>query len=248
MKLFILGIIQGLTEFLPVSSSGHLVLAQQFLGIHIPGISLEITLHLATLLAIFVYFNRKLLEIFDFKNQPLRENLLLSLVVGSIPAGIVGVLGADRIEVLFEDIKAPSVFLILNGLILSTSLLARERRDKVTLLDALLIGCAQALAILPGISRSGSTITMALLLGLRRERAFRFSFYLSIPAILGASLLDILKEGWTPNSGYLLPFILSFAFGLFALYLLKNVVLRGKLAYFGIYTAVLGLTALLLAG
>ena len=248
MKLFLLGIIQGLTEFLPVSSSGHLVLAQQFLGIHIPGISLEITLHLATLLAILVYFNRNLLEIFDFKNQPLEENLLLLLVIGSIPAGIVGVVGADRIEVLFEGIRAPSVFLVLNGLILSTSLLARERRDNVTILDALLIGSAQALAILPGISRSGSTIAMALLLGLRRERAFRFSFYLSIPAILGASLLDILKEGWIPDSSYLLPFILSFAFGLFALYLLKNVVLRGKLAYFGIYTTVLGLTALLLPG
>ena len=248
MKLCLLGIIQGLTEFLPVSSSGHLVLAQQFLGVHIPGISLEITLHLATLLAIFVYFNRNLLEIFDFKNQPLKQNLLLLLVVGSIPAGIVGGLGAERIEALFEGIKAPSIFLLLNGLILSTSLLAREKRDDVTIWDALLIGSAQALAILPGISRSGSTITMALLLGLRRERAFRFSFYLSIPAILGASLLDMLKEGWTPDPNYLLPFILSFAFGLFALYLLKNVVLRGKLAYFGIYTALLGLTALILAG
>ncbi|MCD6086483.1 MAG: undecaprenyl-diphosphate phosphatase [Candidatus Hydrothermae bacterium] len=248
MKLCLLGIIQGLTEFLPVSSSGHLVLAQQFLGVHIPGISLEITLHLATLLAIFVYFNRNLLEIFDFKNQPLKQNLLLLLVVGSIPAGIAGGLGAERIEALFEGIKAPSIFLLLNGLILSTSLLAREKRDDVTIWDALLIGSAQALAILPGISRSGSTITMALLLGLRRERAFRFSFYLSIPAILGASLLDMLKEGWTPNQNYLLPFILSFAFGLFALYLLKNVVLRGKLAYFGIYTALLGLTALILAG
>ncbi len=245
MKTCILGILQGLTEFLPVSSSGHLVLAQEFLGLNQPGISFEIVLHLATLLAIIVYFNRELLEIFDF-SKGIKNSLFFRIVIGSIPAAIVGMLAENFLEKFFEGTLWPSLFLILNGIVLFTTLLARERKNDISLRDAFLIGIAQAFAILPGISRSGSTITIALLLGIKRSEAFKFSFFLSIPAILGASILK-LRSGIIFEKDLIYAFILAFVSGLIALLLLRKLVLRGKLAYFGIYTIILGVICLIIS-
>ncbi len=245
MKTCILGILQGLTEFLPVSSSGHLVLAQEFLGLNQPGISFEIVLHLATLLAIIVYFNRELLEIFDF-SKGIKNSLFFRIVIGSIPAAIVGMLADNFLEKFFEGTLWPSLFLILNGIVLFTTLLARERKNDISLRDAFLIGIAQAFAILPGISRSGSTITIALLLGIKRSEAFKFSFFLSIPAILGASILK-LRSGIIFEKDLIYAFILAFVSGLIALLLLRKLVLRGKLAYFGIYTIILGVICLIIS-
>ncbi len=249
MKEVVLGLIQGLTEFLPVSSSGHLVLGQHLLGLSSPGIGLEVLLHLGTALAILVFFRRDIPLYFKFKGNP-RENLLFLVVLGSVPAGIVGLLFADRIENLFESVKFVSAFLMVNGLFLIFTGLERGLKgEKISLpspLKSLLIGIAQAFAILPGISRSGSTIGVGILLRLTPEASFRFSFLLALPAIVGASFLEFKRGEMVLRPVDLVAFLVSFLTGLFALFVLRRAVAGKKLPIFGIYTFLLGAMILIL--
>lgn len=240
MKEVLIGIIQGITEFLPVSSSGHMVLFQNLFGIKKPGIGLEIALHLGTLVAILIFFYKDIMKL--FVKDKVTEHPIFLIFIGSIPAGIFGILFKEKIETYFETINYLPIFFTFNSLLLIATVFKRDKeRVKVSLIDAIIIGMAQAIALFPGISRSGSTVSTALLLGISSTTAFSFSFLLSIPAILGATLLT-LKELTALNlAEIVLPFFSSLITGLLSLFILRKIVKIKKLYFFGIYTLILAL-------
>jgi len=246
----ILGIIQGLTEFLPVSSSGHLVLFQNMLGFKEPELLLDCSLHLGTLLAVLIYFRTDLknmvMEIWkgDLKNQ--HASLALWIVVGSVPTAVIGLVFKAPLERLFESVTIVGAMLIATGIIVALTRMIPEgygTRTRVGLLAALAVGTAQGLAIIPGISRSGATIVCALLFGLNRDLAGRFSFLLSIPAIIGALAIQInlhaLERVGLVPLGF--GFFSSAIVGLLALKLLMGIVRKGHLYYFAPYCWAIGL-------
>jgi undecaprenyl-diphosphatase len=240
MKEIVIGIIQGITEFLPVSSSGHLVLAQKLLKVSKPGIEFEIFLHFSTLLAVVIFFWKDIKSL--FVKESLKRHPIILLVVGSIPAGIVGILFKDRIETYFENITyLPYFFIITSILLFLTFFKKNPDKKNITLLHAIIIGIAQAVAILPGVSRSGATISTAILLSIASETAFSFSFILSLPAILGAMLLDLKDANLPLLLSYIPAGIAAFIFGLVSLYVLKKVLRIKKLFLFGFYTLLLAI-------
>ncbi|MGI6037074.1 MAG: undecaprenyl-diphosphate phosphatase [Limnochordia bacterium] len=251
-----LGVIQGLTEFLPISSSGHLVLFQELLGIQMPGVTFEVCAHFGTLLAIFVAFRRELGEIIAKTLAYLRGTrrhirdiqLPLLLVFGSLPAAIVGIAGRDWLTGLYQGSQVVGWALVITGTILWFSdRLARYQgklADQISVGDALFIGLGQALALLPGISRSGSTIAFGLMKGLERETAARFSFLLAIPAIGGATLLELGELGALGQQIGLAPLvagtIAAALAGYLAIGLLLHLIRRGPLILFSYYTWTVG--------
>jgi undecaprenyl-diphosphatase len=249
----VLGLVQGLTEFLPVSSSGHLVLAQKYLGIDAPGIVVEVALHVATAFAILIYFRRRLNTIFATaaggKGGWLRFVALI--VVASLPAAAVGLAFESKVEVLFESSRAVGAALLFTGAVLAASSLIRRGDAKLAELGfaaALAVGAAQALAITPGVSRSGMTIVAGLLVGLAGGEAAAFSFLLSVPAILGAAALEATKikafQGNWP--GLAIAFGIAFVAGLAAIHIVLSS-LRGRgFGWFGAYCAAVGLVALII--
>lgn len=241
-KSFLLGLVQGLSEFLPVSSSGHLVLGQKFFNLA-PPIFFDILVHLGTLLAIVFYFFR------DFKR--LKSGKVLSLLlVGSLPAGIIGLFLRTRLEIIFSSYFVVGFSFLISALLLFlTKFLKNQKKEvnKISFSEAFLIGGFQALALLPGVSRSGSTIVAGLLVGLKRKEAFTFSFFLSIPAILGALFLEILRGGLEGQTGIgLIGMLSAFFSGLLALRILQTILKKGKLFYFGFYCFALGVLILIL--
>ncbi|MDR1546305.1 MAG: undecaprenyl-diphosphate phosphatase [Deltaproteobacteria bacterium] len=264
-----LGLIQGLCEFLPVSSSGHLVLAQALFGLKEPEILLDLTLHLGTLLAVAVFYRRSLAALFsELRFLPgalvsparlvelsrARPNFRLGLLIilGSFPTAAVGFIFQDFLTGLFASASAVGVALLITAAALTTTAFRRRppRRGllNMTAADALLIGLIQGLAIAPGLSRSGLTIAAALLLGLERELAARYSFLLSIPAILGGLALS-LAQGLSSALGpatLALGFSVAAVAGWWALKLLTGLVDRGRLHFFAPWCLLAGLAALLL--
>lgn len=251
MKEIVLALVQGLTEFLPVSSSGHLVVAQSLLGINRPGIGLEVLLHLGTAVAIIVYFRKDMRRYLDIKT-PLKGNLLFLVFLGSIPAGVVGFLLGDSVERLFESTFAVSLLFIFNGIFLISTVLVKNRKGEdggkeaflIGPLRAFLVGLAQAIAILPGISRSGSTIGLGLFLGVPTIEAFKFSFLLALPAICGAALLELLKGAFVLSGWDIVAFFVALGSGILALGILRWMVSGRRLFYFGLYTLFLGVILL----
>ncbi|MEE9443379.1 MAG: undecaprenyl-diphosphatase UppP [candidate division Zixibacteria bacterium] len=249
--VLILGVIQGLTEFLPISSSGHLVISQHMLGIKAPGVSLEIWLHFGTLVAVLVYYYKRLFGIVKAllghsENRDENLRLLLAIIVGTIPAVIVGFSLKSSIESAFGSTAFTSAMLVVTGMILLASGLARNKNLQINIPRGFAIGIAQALAILPGISRSGSTITYAMLLGIKPAKAAEFSFLLAIPAIGGAFLLDLLSSDNMAWSGseiglYLIGALVSFVFGLLSIHYLLKLIARGKFFIFGFYCLAAGI-------
>ena len=259
-----LGIIQGLTEFLPVSSSGHLVIFENLLGFKEPEILLDASLHLGTLLAVCIYFRSDLLKMLQGLwswVKPARDSspeltahasLALMVVVGSIPTALIGLIFKDPLERLFGAVTTVGVMLLVTGMITGVTKFIPEGRgkwDRVKVWMALTIGVAQGLAIIPGISRSGSTIVCALLLGLRRETAGRFSFLLSIPAIIGAVGLQlesdaIMRVGPVPLAA---GFASAALVGFFALRLLMGMVKKGHFYYFAPYCFAVGILTIMLS-
>jgi undecaprenyl-diphosphatase len=242
----ILGIIQGLTEFLPVSSSGHLVLSQKLLEVDDPGVSFEILVHVATLFSVLIYFRGRISamvrSLFD-TSLPEARRLILYILVGTIPAVVIGLLLKDQIESAFESPLMASAMLIVTGLILLSTRLAPRQTRPLGPGRALAIGVGQALAILPGISRSGTTITAGMLLGVAPDRAAEFSFLLAIPAIAGAAVLDIGDLSMLPSANlgpYLVGGVVAFAVALVAVYLVLEAVRRGRFQWFGYYCLAAG--------
>lgn len=258
-----LGFIQGLTEFLPVSSSGHLVLFQRFFGLEEPELFFDICLHLGTLGAVCFFFRRDIAalgqailaavacrgKLGDLSPEERSELAMVGLILaGSVPTAVLGVIIKEHSHVIFSSLLVVGGMLCITALLLSaTALIPMEGDRKITLPKALLIGLIQGMAVLPGLSRSGSTIALALFMGGSRERAARFSFLLSIPAIVGASLLAILDISstvlppwWVILSGTAMAAVT----GYLALRFLVYIVGRGKLHVFAPYCLVVGVAAL----
>jgi undecaprenyl-diphosphatase len=262
LQAFLLGLVQGLTEFLPVSSSGHLALVQQWLGEDFTfleqALVFDLVLHLGTLLPVFYFYRRDLREILRsfFASSPLRHDggpiawlradehrwLASMVVVGTVPTGIMGIAFKDFFEARFHNTFDVCLELFISACLLYATKFFAERAEKVqaklTVWVALLVGIAQGFAIAPGISRSGATIAVALLLGLPRELSARFSFLLSIPAILGAVVL-MLKDGLSmQESSYgalVIGFFTSMVFGYLSLVMLVALVKRGGFHKFAYY-------------
>ncbi|RPJ47193.1 MAG: undecaprenyl-diphosphate phosphatase [Candidatus Latescibacterota bacterium] len=252
----ILGLVQGLTEFLPVSSSGHLVLAQTFLGVKTEGILLEILLHLGTTLVVVVFYRREIVDLLRPRFDPAVNRYRLAILLGLIPAGLVGVFFLEPLEALYENPSTTLGELAFTGLFLLATRYAKPGNRTVTPWTGFLIGIAQAVAILPGVSRSGATIATALFLGIERKHAAEFSFVMSIPAILGAALLTAREiRGAEGEAAFLVPALLgtlvAIVSGYFALRFLVRVVQAGRLHLFGWYClalALVGAIALVLVG
>lgn len=248
----ILGIIQGLTEFLPVSSSGHLVLTQELFGFNPGGISFEIFVHLGSLAAVLIYFRSRLWEILtSFMSKESKEgrSYALFLVIGTIPAAIIGLTFEDFFESIFASPVITSVFLFVTGLILFSTKFAKRGQNNVTWGTAIIIGLAQAIAILPGISRSGSTISAGIWSKVEPSKAAEFSFLLSIPAIAGAAILkmgELLSQSDTSAGPYFIAGLLSFASSLVAIHWLLAIIRRGRLDLFAYYCFAVGALGLYL--
>lgn len=222
-----LGLVQGVTEFLPVSSSGHLNLSQHFLGLT-PSLSFDIFLNTATLLSVIFFFRQQIKFFIDN---------LLQIIIGSIPAVIIGLLFKNQIEVIFSDVHYLPLFFLITTILVFSTRFTKSKSDKISLKQALIIGIFQSLAILPGVSRSGSTIFAGLLLGLSPLTAFNFSFSLFIPASLGALVLDL--KSFTLNPSTIPAFVVTFIVGVLALYILKKTVIGRQFWKFSFYTLIL---------
>ncbi len=265
-QAILLGIIQGLTEFLPVSSSGHLVLLQNLFGIKEPELLFDICLHGGTLVAVFIVFSKDITRIgltllklpffiksgHGFKNlfqnnEEIRMALLI--IIGSIPTAILGLLFKEITEHIFSSVRLAGMMLLITGsfLWLSKKVTSRGRLiNQMTIKDALVIGLVQGLAIIPGISRSGATICAALFLGIDRRLAGQFSFLLSIPAILGALLLSFDLSASTTGINTTMIFagtIAASIIGFMALKILLQVVHKGHLYYFAPYCWLVAMAA-----
>lgn len=250
IRYALLGLVQGLTEFLPVSSSGHLALGQALLRLESPGLALEAAVHLGTLGAVLLYFGRDLLALAGgLATDRAARRYALLLALGTLPVALVGLLLGEVLEGAFASPSA------VGGALLGTSLLLglgawaarRARRETVTVGDAGAVGLAQALALLPGISRSGATVAAGLLRGLSPASAARFSFLLSIPAIGGASALALVRAVREPGlspGGLALAGGCAFGSGLLAIHVFLSLLRRGKLWPFALYCTALGLASL----
>jgi len=268
LQSVMLGIIQGLTEFLPVSSSGHLVLLQNLFGIREPELLFDISLHLGTLLAVFIVFYKEILRILQTllrlptlikssgnlksvfaDNKEIR--IFALIIIGSVPTAILGILFHKIADQIFGAVWIVGVMLLVTGTLLwFTRQISNEGRPliKVSIRDALMIGLIQGMAIMPGISRSGATIFMALFLGMNREVAGRYSFLLSIPAILGALILGLNSTIIQTDISVriiLLGTVTAAIVGYIGLKILLRMVKRGHLYYFAPYCWLLGAATLI---
>ncbi|MBO6287700.1 MAG: undecaprenyl-diphosphate phosphatase [Prevotella sp.] len=256
-QALILGLIQGLTEYLPVSSSGHLTIGQEILGISGgDNLMFDVAVHVATVCSTLVVLWSEIEWIVKglFKCELNDETrYALNILVSMIPVGIVGVFFKDQVEAIFgSGLLIVGIMLLVTASLLAFSYYAKPRqKEKISLKDAFIIGVAQACAVMPGLSRSGSTIATGLLLGNKKERLAQFSFLMVIPPILGEALLDGVKAakgvdvfGDIGTLPLIVGFVAAFASGCFACKWMINIVKRGKLIYFAAYCAVAGLVAI----
>lgn len=254
IETIFLGIIQGLTEFLPVSSSGHLVFFQNILGFSEPALLLDCSLHFGTLIAVCLYFRSDLVkmitQVWRLNFQDPHASLALWVIVGSVPTALIGLIFKTPLESLFGSVTVVGFMLIVTGLIVALTRFLPDdyvTKKNIGLLVALAVGTSQGLAIIPGISRSGATIVCAMLLGMDREIAARFSFLLSIPAIIGALAIQI-NVSQIESIG-LIPLLLGFVsaalVGLVALKLLMSLVKKGHLYCFAPYCWAIGMAIII---
>ena len=254
-KMILLGLIQGLTEFLPVSSSGHLALAQIFLGTTMPPLSYDLILHVATMLATVLFFLFDIISLLKgwlsgFVPSNNRHGagwpMGWAVIVGTIVTGAIGVYAKDFVETATQNSLLVGLGLVFTGVVLIVCSFLRQGYGKVRVTDGLFVGLAQGVATLPGVSRSGMTMMMGLVVGLSREEAFRFSFLLSIPAICGATLLQAFDMGgWhgfvsSLPSGWFIGAVCAFVSGFIALAILKRIVIASKWWIFGVYCLLVG--------
>ena len=259
LQALILGLVQGLTEYLPVSSSGHLAIGSELLGIQTEeSMMFTVAVHVATVLSTLVILGHEVWKILSGAlHAPVGGQLnddhkyVLNIVISMIPIGIVGVFFKDEVEAIFgSGLTVVGACLLLTALLLSYSYFAKPKlKERISLRDAFIIGLSQALAVLPGLSRSGSTIATGLILGNKKENMAQFSFLMVIPPILGEALLDCIKaykEGMAAAFGgcdataLIVGFIAAFVSGCIACKWMINIVRRGKLIYFAIYCLIVG--------
>jgi undecaprenyl-diphosphatase len=249
----ILGLIQGFAEWLPISSTAHLRIAEQFLGLTVTPL-FNVTLHVGTLIVVVFYFRKDVKNILsalahlDFKSE--HGNLIPLMIIATIPTAIVGLLYVTFLEDTLQTLLVIGITFLVGATILCTSRIGKESISTITMTTALIMGAAQGLAIFPGLSRSGITISTALLLGLKREKAFTFSFLLSIPAIIGDLAVEAYKQGGqltaqgTSITQLLIGIVMAMIAGYIAIRIVSKTVKSKKFHYFAIYTLLLG-TALI---
>lgn len=259
LEAVILGFVQGLTEFLPVSSSGHLTIAKELFGIETSNLSFEVVVHTATVCSTIVAFRKQIWDLlcglFNARMNPQKE-YILKIAVSMVPIFIVGVFFKNHVEAVFgSGLLVVGVMLLVTALLLSLSeyLSARQNGEgrPVGFRDAIIIGLAQACAVLPGLSRSGTTISTGLMLGVKKEDIAQFSFLMVLVPILGEAFLELVggelsgAESGVPALSLLLGFISAFLSGLFACTLMINIVKKAKLWIFAIYCVIAGLACIL---
>lgn len=271
LQALIMGLLQGLTEYLPVSSSGHLTIASELFGIDgESNMTFTIAVHVATVLSTLVILGSEIGKILKGMCNPLSprslkgngtflnrlnpdQRYVLNILVSMIPIGIVGVFFKDKVEEVFgSGLFVVGICLLLTAALLTFSYLARPRqRENISLGHAFIIGLAQAVAVLPGLSRSGSTIATGLLLGDKKEKLAQFSFLMVIPPILGEALLDVLKmvKGEEATGGIdtlplIVGFVAAFISGCAACKWMIGIVKKGKLIYFAYYCAIVGVASI----
>ena len=265
LQAIIIGLVQGLTEFLPVSSSAHLIFAQQALGVTDVGLAFDVLLHVGTLVAVIGYFYNDIINmikgfllslldlkdgnfISEVKKDPYKKLAWLT-ILATIPVGVVGVLFNDAVEAMFQGLTVPAFLLLITGTLLYISQRMNRGRIDVRNMgvkEALIMGCGQAVAVLPGLSRSGTTIATGLFAGLDKEFAAKFSFILSIPAILGAAVFQLkdLSGGNVEIGACIAGFIVAVISGYFAISVLLKIIREKSLDIFAYYCWIVGLVVL----
>ena len=265
LQAIIIGLVQGLTEFLPVSSSAHLIFAQQALGVADVGLAFDVLLHVGTLVAVIVYFYTDIINmikgfllslvdlkegkfISEVKKDPYKKLAWLT-ILATIPVGVVGVLFNDVVEEMFTGLTIPAFLLLVTGCLLYISQRMNSGRINVQNMsqkEALIMGCGQAIAVLPGLSRSGTTIAAGLFAGLDKEFAAKFSFILSIPAILGAAVFQLkdLSGGNVEIGACIAGFIVAVISGYLAISVLLKIVREKSLDIFAYYCWIVGIVVL----
>ena len=267
LEALLLGLLQGLTEYLPVSSSGHLTIGSALFGIEAEeNMMFTVAVHVATVLSTLVVLGGEILKIFKGSFHPLGpgkglgrlnedQRYVLNILVSMIPIGIVGVFFKDQVEEIFgSGLLVVGCCLLATAALLTFSYYAKPRqRENISLGHAFIIGLGQALAVLPGLSRSGTTIATGLILGNKKSRMAQFSFLMVIPPILGEALLDLMKAakdgfdvafaGLSP-SALIIGFLASFVSGVLACKWMIGIVQKGKLVYFAIYCLIVGLVTI----
>lgn len=250
LQSFLLGLLQGVAEFLPISSSGHLRIAQALFNLEEVPLLFDVMLHLATLLAVCIFFRKKILELLCFRDK----KYIVDVIAATVITGIIGIMTKKLLDEDKISIKFTCAGLMATALILILSSIYEKRRSPVekktpTLLQSLIIGFAQGIGTLPGISRSGSTIAGALFCGVDREVAGEFSFIVSIPAILGAFMLEVKDLDKISSSIGLMPLLIgcitAFASGYFALAVLMKLIKKGRLQWFAAYLIPVGIIGLI---
>lgn len=263
----ILGILQGITEFLPVSSDGHLVLAEKILGLKMEGLkSYDVLLHMGTFLAILVYFWKDvwrmiktffLLIVRKVSTKDPYVRLIFYIIIGTIPAVLLGFFGGDFMDSTFRNMKWTGIFMIIMAAVFifaeAGQRTYKNKKSDLNLKNVVVIGIAQAFALLPGISRSGSTISAAIFQGIDRAYAARFSFLLGLPAMLGAGLLTATKTYLSTGKiienveflPALLGFISAFGFGILSIFFLMKFLKKHSLIWFAVYLVLMGLFVVL---
>jgi len=259
-EALILGIVQGLTEFLPVSSSGHLTIGRELLGIEASGdLVFEITVHAATVLSTIVVFHKQIWKLlcgfFKFKNND-ETDYLLKIAVSMIPIFIVGMFFKDQVEALFSSLMVVGVALLVTAALLFFSDFASKKaqqensaRNGISYWQAFVVGLGQAIAVIPGLSRSGTTISTGLLCGVRREVIAQFSFLMVLIPILGEAFLDLVGGEMASSTVGALPlavgFVAAFLSGLFACKVMLALVRKARLSWFALYCAIVGIIVII---
>ena len=256
LQTIALGLIQGVTEWLPISSTGHLKLTQHFWNLNVP-VAFDGLLHAGTLIVTLLFFRNDIKNILvalakrDFKTE--NGKFIPLIIVGTMPTVLIGLFFGDTIDVYFSNLLQIAGALAVCGVVLYCSKLGKENSDNISYLDALLIGTAQGIAITPGLSRSGLTIAVALLLGIKREKSFNFSFLLSVPAVIGALGLtlytqhDALTSAGLEWAEIFAGIAVSMVVGYFALKLLRKIVADKKFYFFAVYCWLLAIAIAVLS-
>lgn len=254
-RILILGFIQGFTEFLPVSSSGHLALAQIFFGLEMPPLSYDLVLHAATMAATVLFFLNDIVRLFTewvwgFFSKDKRVlngwSVGWAVIIGTLVTGAIGMIIKDFAEEAIMNSLMVGIGLVITGVVLISSRFMRKGLGRVSPFDGIFVGIAQGIAVMPGISRSGMTMMAGTAAGISREEVFRFSFLLSIPAILGAALIQATEVGGfgafisSLPQGWHLGAAAAFISGLASLFVLKKLVIASKWWLFGIYCLTIG--------
>lgn len=250
LKSILLGLLQGVTEFLPISSSGHLVIVQSLLHVNYPGISFEVFVHTATLFAILLVFKKRVISIFlsvlslNKKSRKKDLHYICLILVATVPSAVVGFFFRDRVKEMFTKPGVVGIALLVTGSYLFITRFVHPKRRGLGFWDAVIIGVSQSVALLPGISRSGITISTALLLGFGNEEAAEFCFLLAVPAILGATILEMGSLSASAHGiqffVYIVGFLSAFFSGLLAIKLVIKTLRMQKFGIFAYYCWTVG--------